>query len=216
MSNRNRNIQYQLPLHEKIILLYDVSGATLWWCCLGRLLILLPLVGRRFLPGGIADFFHIVAITPFINSIFFKFNKFKWSNLWSIINSIKIVWLCFGLISSFTRIAKHTTYSILIFSYCLQYGIHYSYYAFRIKFRTTPWFLFWLQYNNFYLTYPLQTVSEMVLIFLCLQFTPDDSWYELGLKGLFLAYIPIAYFAWQHFESRKQAKYTSIIEKQNA
>mmetsp|Transcript_8925 Transcript_8925/g.11136 ORF Transcript_8925/g.11136 Transcript_8925/m.11136 type:complete len:166 (-) Transcript_8925:5083-5580(-) len=124
-----------------------------------------------------------------------------------------MVWICYGVIFPHPRIAKHTSYSLLIFSWCLIYMIHFSYYCFKVKTRSTPSWLFWLQYHHFYLTFPLTIVAEMILIFLSLAFVKQDHIYEMFLQGALLCYIPIGYFAWGYLQSRKVVKYDSIIEK---
>ncbi|EMG48518.1 PHS1 Very-long-chain [Candida maltosa Xu316] len=209
---------YPLPFNEQLIFFYNTASATLWFCCFGRFLILLPLVGRKFLPGGIADFFHVVCVLPLIGSILIRGalnTKWKLSSLWSLSNGLKMVWICYGVIFPHPKIAKHTSYSLLITAWCLQYFIHYSYHAFRIKTKRSPHFLFWLEYNNFYLTYPLGLVAEMILLFLSLAFVEENSLYDYVLKSAFLAYIPVAYFAWGHLQERKKVKYTEIMNKRN-
>ena len=119
---------YPLKFNEKLAFFYNTVAATLWFCCLGRFLILLPLVGRKFLPGGMADFFHVVSLLPIIESLFVKSvlrKKFTITSLWGILNGLKMVWLCYGVIFPHPKIAKHTSYSLLITSWCLQYFIHY-------------------------------------------------------------------------------------------
>lgn len=209
---------YPLPFNEQVVFFYNIVAATLWFCCFGRFLILLPLVGRRFLPGGIADFFHVVSLLPLIGSIVVKlalYPRWKKSYLWSLLNGIKMAWLCYGVIFPHPRIARHTSYSILITSWCIQYFIHYSYYAFRVKTKRSPLFLLWFEYNNFYLTYPFALVAEMILLFLSLGFVEEDLIYHYVLRGVFLLYIPVAYFAWGHLKERKRVKYTEVLEKRN-
>ena len=38
---------YPLKFNEKLAFFYNTVAATLWFCCLGRFLILLPLVGEN-------------------------------------------------------------------------------------------------------------------------------------------------------------------------
>lgn len=206
---------YPLTFKQRLLLFYNVASTTLWFCCFVRFLILLPLVGRRFLPGGIADFFHVVAVTPLIgNLLLLSLNTTKWkSQLWPLLNGVKMVWICYGVIFPHPKIAKHTSYSFLITAWCLQYIIHYSYHAFRIKTRTSPFFLFWLQYNNFYIVYPLSVIAEMIQVFLSLSFVAEDSYHELVLKSLFVGYIPVAYFTWGHLKSRRNTKYTEVLKR---
>ena len=206
---------HQLSFKERLLLFYNVATTTLWCCCFVRFLILLPLVGRRFLPGGIADFFHVVAVTPLIGTLLLlTLDSTKWkTQLWSLLNGIKMTWICYGVIFPHPKIAKHTSYSLLITAWCLQYMIHYSYHAFRVKTRTSPYFLFWLQYNNFYVTYPLSVIVEMIQVFLSLSFVADDSFHELVLKAMFVVYIPVAYFTWGHLKTRRNIKYVLVLQK---
>lgn len=59
-------------------------------------------------------------------------------------------------------------------------------------------------------------VAEMILIFLSLGFVEEALVYDYALRGVFLLYIPVAYFAWGHLKTRKKAKYTDVLEKRNA
>ncbi|KAG5420583.1 hypothetical protein I9W82_002464 [Candida metapsilosis] len=206
---------YPLPFKARLLFFYNVAAATLWFCCFARFLILLPLVGRRFLPGGIADFFHAVAMTPLIGTLLlFSLNTTKWKSLlWPLLNGIKMAWVCYGVIYPHPKIAKHTSYSLLITAWCVPYMIYFSYHAFRVKTRTSPFFLFWLQYNNFFITYPLSVVAEMIQVFLSLSFVTDESVHELALKAMFVAYIPVAYFTWGHLKSRRTVRFVEVMKK---
>ncbi|KAK6460023.1 hypothetical protein DFJ63DRAFT_315899 [Scheffersomyces coipomensis] len=207
---------YPLSTKWKFIFFYDAAATMLWFCCLARFLILLPLVGRRFLPGGIADFFHGISLIPLIG---FFFNKlllepsFSLKDIWGYTNGIKMAWICYGVIFPHPKIAKHTSYSFLILSYCVGNLIHYSYYTFKTKTRASPRFLFWLEFSNFYLIYPISLLAEMILIFLSLEFVLEDSIYDYLLKFVLLAYVPIAYFTWGYLKRRRQVKYVEVIEK---
>ncbi|CAK9436949.1 uncharacterized protein LODBEIA_P14510 [Lodderomyces beijingensis] len=209
-----------LPFEKRLIFFVDVVAATLWFCCLARFLILLPLVGRRFLPGGIADFFHVVSLTPLMaTSAVVLFNQHKRpfkAYFWSLLNGLKMAWICYGVIFPHPKIAKHTAYSFLITAWSTQYFLHFTYLAFRERTRSSPFFLFWAQYNNFYVTYPVELVAEMSMIFLSLGFLTEDSYYAIVIKAVFVSYIPIAYFAWGHLKKRKAVKYSEVAEKLRA
>ncbi|RLV95499.1 hypothetical protein JA1_000989 [Spathaspora sp. JA1] len=209
---------YPLPTNQKVVFFFNSAAATLWFCCLCRFLILLPLVGRRFLPGGIADFFHVVSLTPLIGFLLVKsslhhLRRFVTSDIWSLLNGVRMAWICYGVIFPHPKIAKHTSYSILIFSWCIQYLFHYSYHSFRIKTKSSPHFLFWIQYHIHYITFPMSLISEMILIFLSLGFVKDGSIYEIVLQVCLLSYIPVAYFAWGHLQQRRNIKYIKVMEK---
>ncbi|CCE79843.1 Piso0_002934 [Millerozyma farinosa CBS 7064] len=210
---------YPLPTKLKFVFFFDVSAFTLWFCCFGRLLILLPLVGRRFLPGGIADFFHVVSLLPLSGELMKMLlpNKtFNLKDLWSVLNSVKNAWICYGVIFPHPKVAKHTSYSLLILSWCLMYVIHYGYCAFKTKTRRSPWFLFWLEYHHFYITVPLATAAEMTLIFLSLNFVPDNSPLRILVSGVLMAYVPVTYIFWGHLVSRKNTKYNYVMERRHS
>ncbi|KAK6459050.1 uncharacterized protein RJT20DRAFT_124194 [Scheffersomyces xylosifermentans] len=209
---------YPLPTNLKFVFFFNTAAATLWFCCLARFLILLPLVGRKFLPGGIADFFHVVALLPLIGFLMVKtlVNKtFAVNDLWGLANGSRMAWICYGVIFPHPKIAKHTSYSLLILSWCLTYLVQFAYYAFKIKTRSSPRELFWLQYHLFYFTFPLGLVAEMILVFLSLEFVPDDSIYDFLLQAALLSYIPLGYFSWGHLQNRKKLKYDDVMEKRN-
>lgn len=206
---------YPLSTYGKVKFFYYCASFTLWFCCFARFLILLPLVGRKFLPGGMADFFHVVSAVPLIgNVINLPSSGWRGSSLyWSYFNSLKMIALCYLVIFPHPKIAKHTSYSFLIVAWSVSNIIHTAYYAFKTKTRTSPRFLFWLKYHHFYVTFPIGHIAEMVLLFLSLIFVEDDLWYELSLKGILLSYIPMGYFFWGHLKNKKKKKYDDIMEK---
>lgn len=207
---------YPLPTRFKFVFFYNCASATLWFCCFLRLIILLPLVGRRFLPGGIADFFHVVSFTPLVGWVLMKAalrKKATINDLWGLANAARMVWICFGIVFPHPRVARHTTYSVLIITWCLTYFIHYTYHAFRIKTRSSPYFLFFLQYHIFFVTFPLTLIAEMALLFLSLEFVQDGLWYELLVQAFLLLYIPGAYLTWNHLLERRRSRYVEVLQK---
>jgi len=210
--------RYPLSRKLKVVFFYNVMATTLWGCCLGRLLILLPLVGRRFLPGGIADFFHVVSTLPLVG--FFVVNLFgrsvySASDLWSFVNAARMVWICYGVIYPHPRIARHTSYSFLILSWCIQNIVSSSYYSFKVKTRTSPAFLFWLHHHIFFLTFPMAFISELILVFLSLKFV-SIKWHRIAIELYVLSYVPLGYLTFQHLLSRKHSKYDEYMEKRRA
>lgn len=207
---------YPLSTNQNLVFFYDVCSFTVWFCCFCRFLILLPLVGRKFLPGGIADFFHVVSVLPIVGFLVVKTLigvKWSYTNLWLLFNGLKMVWMCYGVIFPHPKIAKHTSYSFLILSWCCAYVIHYAYYGFRVKTRSSPYLLFWLNYHHYWLTFPVALVSEMTLVFLALGFVNDNLLHEIALKITLLAYIPIAYFEWEYISGSRLKRYTELKAK---
>ncbi|GEQ71451.1 hypothetical protein JCM33374_g5135 [Metschnikowia sp. JCM 33374] len=215
---------YPLPLNLRVVFFYNLASFTLWCCCLGRFLVLLPLVGRQFLPAGIADFFHVVATLPLLGFFVVKFLAFSSDSpasasseqqgpgLWGLFNGLRLVWVCYGVIFPHPKIAKHTTYSLLILAWCTQNIIDLAYHSFKLKTRTSPWFLFALHYNHFYVTFPLAFVSELAIVFLSLAFV-QHSVFEWVLQACFLLYVPVGYFTFKHLLKRKDVRYTQVLAK---
>lgn len=207
---------YPLSTNLKFVFAFNVCSFTVWFCCLCRFLVLLPLVGRKFLPGGIADFFHTVSVIPLAEFMMVRsFLSFKISkaDLWPLLNGIRMAWICYGVIFPHPKVAKHTSYSFLILSWCLTYIIHYAYYSFRIKTRASPYGLLWLNYHHHWITFPIAIVSEMILVFLSLGLVKESSWLELALKFTILTYIPIAYFEWEYINGTRMQRFEDIKKK---
>lgn len=204
---------YPLVFKDKCVFYFNLVSATLWTSCFLRFLILLPLVGRAFLPGGIADFFHVVLALPLLGFIVVNIaKKASSASLWGLLNGLRMVWICYGVIFPHPKIAKHWSYSLLILAWCIQYIIDSSYYAFKVKTRTSPQFLFWLHHHHYCVTFPLAFASELILVFLGLAFV-EIKWHEIVLQACMLAYVPIGYFTFQHLQNRQEQKYDLFMEK---
>ncbi|KAM9898429.1 hypothetical protein OXX59_002945 [Metschnikowia pulcherrima] len=205
---------YPLPLNLRALFFYNIASLTLWSCCLARFLVLLPLVGRRFLPAGIADFFHVVATLPLLG--YFLVNSLRESphkkSFWGLFNGARLVWVCYAVIFPHPKIAKHTSYSFLISAWCLQNILDLAYHSFKLKTRTSPKFLFWLHYNHFFVTFPVSFVSELTMVFLSLAFV-QHSGLEYVLQACFLLYVPIGYYTFKHLLHRRDEKYTQYLIK---
>lgn len=207
---------YPLTPAHKAVFAYNLSSLILWFCCFCRFLVLLPLVGRRFLPGGIADFFHGVSALPLFEIILVKIlinPTYKSYDLWGVLNGIRMVWVCYGVIFTHPKVAKHTSYSFIIASWCITYIIHYAYYSFRIKTRSSPFWLFWLNYNHYWITFPVSMVSEMIITFLSLGFVQEKLWLEFAIQASLLSYIPVAYFQWGYIRSIRYQRYQDLKVK---
>lgn len=206
---------YPLPRNLKVVFFFDSAITVLWFCCLARFTILLPLVGRRFLPGGIADFFQVISILPLVAWVLVRVlstRSVSVKDAWSLANAVRVPLICYGVIFPHPKVAKHTSYSLIVSAWSIQYFVHFAYHAFRVKTRRSPHFLMWAQYHNFFVTFPLAFTGELVLVFLSLGFS-EGEWYDVLLKALFLAYVPVGYFAWSYLISRKHEKYDTVMEK---
>lgn len=200
---------YPLLRRNKLVLYYNVISTTLWGCCFVRFLILLPLVGRLFLPGGIADFFHVVSVLPLVGALLGLANGQK--QIAGLLSGARMVWVCYGVVFPHPRVAKHTSYSLVITGWCIQNIVDSFYYAFRTKTRALPAWLFWLHHHHFYLLFPLSYFGEWILTFLAVDH--DSTWFGYVLQAAVVAYVPFGYFAVRYFIDRRQRRYTEYMEK---
>lgn len=191
----------------RVLFLFNAASATLWWCCLGRFLILLPLVGRRFLPGGIAEFFQVISLSHILGH-FVRYlvgygaeSRQSRRYLWSLVYAVKACYICYVVIFPHPQIAKHVTYSVLILCWSLQLLTAYTFHALRsvnVKYAWLTWAYEYLPR----LILPISSIAEMILIFLSLAYSADDSWIELINKSVLVAYVPVMYFAWPNVKNR--------------
>lgn len=200
---------------KSLVFQYTIDGA-LWLCCFLRWCMLILLVGTRLLPGGVADFFHICSCTPMLtvamNRVFLKRRPLAWRDLWSVFNGLRMIWLTYGVIHAHPKVAKHYSYSIVLVSWCLTYIIHYTYHAFRLRFKASPKVLFWLQYHCFFLLMPLSLVGEFAQIFLSLRFV-STGWYDSLLSIALVLYIPVGVWYYSYLWSRKVDLYDAVIQR---
>ena len=211
-NHRFTIMPYPLSFPEKCLFYVNIVAMTLWFCCLVRFMVLLPLVGRRFLPGGIADFFHTVALIPLLT--YFVVRITKWNVLklrknavfsWGLFNALHMAWICYGVIYPHPKIAKHTTYSLILFSWCVLNTIQYAHYAFFVKTKRSPTWLRWSAYNSFYLTFPLGVIGELGQIFLSLTFVEEALFLDWSIRLTAVLFVPVAYAFYKHL--REKAAY---------
>lgn len=202
---------YPLSWPEKCLFYVNLVAMTLWFCCLARFMVLLPLVGRRFLPGGIADFFHTVALVPLVT--YFVVRLTRWNVLklrkngvfsWGLFNALHMAWVCYGVIYPHPQIAKHTTYSFILFGWSVLNTVLYAHYAFFVKTKRSPRWLRWGAYNSFYLTLPIAVIGELGQIFLSLTFAEEGLFLDWAIRLTAVGYVPVAYAFFRHVQEKSR------------
>lgn len=189
---------------QKYLIFSDIISSFLWIAVLLRFLVLFPLVGTRFLPGGIADFFLCVQCIIFIDlfSYYLIYRNYPNSQFLRKVNLNRLlltifsrVLISFGVLYAFPKTARHISFSTLIISNSLQESTRYLYNAYKI--RTFGKKLYWLQlikkliFINFF---PIEIISEVILIFISLQFADaENKLYGYLLRVILFLYIPFFY-----------------------
>lgn len=168
--------------------LYAVSG-FLQFALFLRLLVLLPLVGRRFLPGGIHDFFYTLTLLRLPIELVLSLSRLLPVTPASYIFSQVIPLAVILVFNRDPEIQRHTVYSLYIadvsFKGLLGYVYHYK------KLTNLGRVPLWLG-QSFQLVsvveFPLRAVMEFAVLFMGLKHT--DGYYKLAIQFILLVFIP--------------------------
>jgi very-long-chain (3R)-3-hydroxyacyl-CoA dehydratase len=191
---------------------YNSVSAFLWGCVLVRLLILYPLVGFKFVSGGVADFTRWVqtmALLEVVHSMLGLVKSPIVTTAMQIASRLLLVW---GVVYMFPDCALSPAYTTMVFAWSVTEVVRYTYYAYNLaRAKQVPNMLVWLRYNAFYILYPLGAGSEMFLTFLSL----DDAQalsplYALILKVILLIYIPGFYVMFTHMIKQRKRVFKNI------
>lgn len=197
---------------KSYLIAYNSLSAFFWGCILVRLLILFPLVGFKFVSGGVADFtkwVQTIALLEVVHSILGLVKSPILTTLMQIASRLLLVW---GIVGIFPDVGVFPAYTTMVFAWSVTEVIRYSYYAYNLaREKRVPSVLVWLRYNAFYVLYPLGAGSEMVLIFLAL----DDAqalnpMYALFLKVVLLIYLPGFYVMYSHMIKQRKRVFKNI------
>ncbi|KAG7878707.1 hypothetical protein KL938_003850 [Ogataea parapolymorpha] len=206
---------------QRYLLLSDCSRAFLAFCVLARFAILFPLIGTRFLPGGIADFFLTVYLTSVLVdgfeyvTIFRKVPKKGVSRTsgWRVLGSIGARALVTALILNYPKSAKNISFSVLISSSMLVDCSRHLYNFYKVRtFGGSVWWLTNLRRILFGLLSPVLAASEAAMIFICLrlmeteygyyrEYIDYDVWADRAavlVKGVLFAYAPVFYITYKN------------------
>ncbi|ANZ74538.1 BA75_01728T0 [Komagataella pastoris] len=184
----------------KYLHFFYAMSAILWACVVVRGLLLLPLVGLRFFPGGVADFYLSIAIGNIvienINHVIFC----RKLNYILVLELIGRLFIGLGVILNYPTIAKNAAFPTLVLSQGIIELFRYSYTSYKLKFRIPK------SFNYLYLAvilvgYSVKTLSEMVLMFLSLGYADDR--FGTFIKIVLLVYIPSAYMFFKHSYARR-------------
>ncbi|ODQ80512.1 hypothetical protein BABINDRAFT_160785 [Babjeviella inositovora NRRL Y-12698] len=190
--------------------IFNIVEILLWVSVLFRTLLLLPLVGRKFLPGGIADFFIYVttftAAIQTINTILGLSNSRN--RLLCIFVQAHKCWFVWDVLH--VKIVKHGLFSLLIVLWSVSNICRFAFYTYKLSRGSVhnSW-LKTLYANEFLLTLPLGMVAEWGLIFMKLRYV--DGTLRLFMQLVLVLYVPSFYILFDHYLKKK----TLLGEKQH-
>ncbi|EJS43873.1 YFR042W [Saccharomyces arboricola H-6] len=187
----------------KLYQYYQLSTSFLYAALLARWLILMPLVGSRFLPGGIHEFFiYLMLCSSVVETLWlFKFYGLK-NGLLSrtFLKDLNFIYLVrvihFYDDYEHALILKNASYSSFII--CLSLSQAYCHWCklFKrkgVKERTVIWKI------NTYITLPILYLSEFALLLLNIQVKNYHSTPTLEIinRAVLLAFFPILLTAYK-------------------
>ncbi|CDK29309.1 unnamed protein product [Kuraishia capsulata CBS 1993] len=187
---------------QKYLLLTNGLSAFLWLAVLMRLLVLFPLVGTRFLPGGIADFFlamQFLIVIELANYfvIFRKPNvRTRTPSLVNLaLGTFTRAIVSYGTIWKYPRVARNNAFALLIASESISETIRYAYVVYKVRtfgLVSTP--IRYLKSFSTMIMFPVRVLCEMALLFVALPYADHDNpTFASFLRILLLLYVPTLY-----------------------
>ncbi|CAI4061141.1 hypothetical protein SKDZ_06G1100 [Saccharomyces kudriavzevii ZP591] len=197
-----------IRLVHKLYQYYQLSTSFLYAALLARWLILMPLVGSRFLPGGIHEFLiYLVLCSSVVETLWLlKFYGFR-NGLYSrtFLKDLNFIYLVrvihFYDDYEHALVLKNASYSSFII--CLSLSQAYCHWCklFKrkgVKERTLVW------RANTFITLPILYLSEFALLILNIQVKNYHSTPTLDIinRAVLLAYFPILLTAYKKLLSK--------------
>lgn len=203
---------------QKYFLVTNLVATFAWLFVLVRFLILFPLTGTRFLPGGITDFYLVVLGSTILLEVFnyvtiFRFlpNNTNGSSSFVKPNSVILAVNAFErlnlilVILNYPKITRNVSFSLLIFAQSVKEIIKWFYCFQKVKlFNSTGKFLSVLKKLSFTILTPVTTISEIALLFNSLVFGsyyPElieyDHTIKIYLKAVILLYLACSYLIYK-------------------
>ncbi|KAI9842157.1 MAG: hypothetical protein M1837_007444 [Sclerophora amabilis] len=193
-------------LKIKYLTVYNFVSAALWLIILGRVVLLLPLVGHAHVYGGVGEFAKWTqtgAVLEILHSLFGLVRSPVSTTAMQVASRLLLVW---GIVDQFPKeTATSPAYSSMLLAWSFTEVVRYGYFVGILRGKV-PQFLTWLRYNTFYILYPLGIFSEVWLIYHAIGPASKKKGieWEWGLKGILLTYVPGAYILFTHMMGQRR------------
>lgn len=167
---------------------YAIAG-FFHFALLVRLLILLPLVGRRFLPGGIHEFFRSVVLI--ISGVEFVLSILKLIPIspsgYVFSHLLPVITVC--VFDKNIELQRHTFYGLYIADITFTGVVAYFYHYKKLSNlgRVPQWLVQVFQVVNV-LEFPLHSVMEFAILFMGLKYV--EGWAKHSIQLILLVFIP--------------------------
>lgn len=189
------------PLKRKYLILYNGFSCFLWAAVLLRFAVLFPLVGSKFVCGGLNDFLRWVQtlmVLDVVHAITGVVRASPVTTTMQILSRLVVVW---GVLYPFPEIGESFAFSTCTLAWCFTEILRYLFHWYTITrgSHAVPKWLVWIRYSAFFILYPLGAGSEWILMLLSLSTAETYSTlYALLLKAILLIYIPGFYILYTH------------------
>lgn len=186
------------PLLYKLYQYYHLSCTVLFAALWARFTILLPLVGRKFLPGGIHEYLcYLLAVSSAIDIVwigYFYGLRRLWFNptLWKDLNFIYFVGvLHFHDDYEHAPVLKNTSYSTFILTLSLNQSYHHWCKMFKRTPGTRRRTIIWK--FNYWCLMPVLYISEFILLLLNVRNPNFHStpWLDRLNQFALVVYLPV-------------------------
>lgn len=195
-------------LITKYLIAYNAVSGFFWAAVLLRFAVLLPLVGPKYVAGGLADFLRWVQTLMVLEVAHAALGLVRSPVATAAIQVASRLLVVWGVLFLFPDVGQHPAFSTCTVAWCVTEIVRYSFYVFSLARPGpggVPYWLTWIRYSAFYVLYPLGAGSEWVLILVSLPEAEQlSTWYTLLLKASLLIYIPGFYVMFTHVMKQRR------------
>lgn len=191
---------------RKYLITYNAISGFFWAAVLLRFSILFPLVGTKFVSGGLNDFLRWVQTLMVLEVVHSALGLVRSPVVTTIIQVSSRLLVVWGVLYLFPEVGQSIFFSTCTIAWCITEIVRYTFYVYTLRRPTgsattgaVPYWLTWIRYSAFYVLYPMGAGSEWLLILLSLPEAEQFSTlYTLFLKANLLIYIPGFYVMFTH------------------
>lgn len=196
-STPNRRLQNQYLVG------YNLLCAVLWTAVLGRVILLVPLVGFQNVHGGVGEFTkwtQTLALLEVVHSALGLVRSPLPTTVMQVSSRLLLIWAVVNRYPSST--ASSPFYSSMLLAWSITEVIRYSYFVWNLQGNGVPGLVTWLRYNTFYVLYPIGISSECILVWKAS--TVAERSLQLLFWGVLGVYVPGSYILYTHMIAQRR------------
>ncbi|KAI9838221.1 MAG: hypothetical protein M1838_004648 [Thelocarpon superellum] len=184
---------------------YNFANALLWLSVLGRVVLLLPLVGHNNVYGGVGEFtkwIQTAALLEVCHAMLGLVRAAVFTTALQVASRILVVWF---VVEGHVVSQTSPVYSSMLVAWSMTEIVRYSYFVLNLQ-GSVPSALTWLRYNLFFVLYPMGIGSEMWLMYLTSEDFGKTGRKELqwSLRAVLLLYPIGAYILYTHMMTQRR------------